>query len=194
MGALTVRVRRAGGADLPALTALRSRWAGGVEDGFDERFARWWERQRDSRVAFLAELVDPAGLPRPTGVSDSTGLVCPTGVADSTGVADPTEQPYPVHGRGVTPIGMMHLALFERMPRPGVPDTRWAYLANAFVLAEHRNRGVGAALLASVLAHARASGCVRVVLAPSERSVPFYRRHGFGPASMLLAQVLIPPS
>jgi GNAT superfamily N-acetyltransferase len=88
---------------------------------------------------------------------------------------------------------MMHLVLFERMPRPGVPDTRWAYLANAYVRPGYRDRGVGRALLDAVLAHARAAGCVRVVLAPSERSVPFYRRAGFGAADMLLAQVLDPP-
>lgn len=87
-------------------------------------------------------------------------------------------------------IGMMHLAVFERMPRPGRPDTRWGYLSNAFVLPAHRDGGVGATLVDAVLAHARASGCVRVVLSPSERAVPFYRRAGFGPATMLMAQVL----
>jgi GNAT superfamily N-acetyltransferase len=79
------------------------------------------------------------------------------------------------------------------MPRPGRPDSRWGYLANAFVLAEHRNRGVGAALLTELVAGARDRGCARIVLAPSERSVPFYRAAGFGPASMLLAQTLDPP-
>lgn len=87
-------------------------------------------------------------------------------------------------------VGMMSLALFERMPRPGRPDSRWGYLSNAFVLAEHRDHGIGAVLLDAVTAHARAVGCVRVVLAPSERAIPFYERGGFGPATMLMAQVL----
>lgn len=87
-------------------------------------------------------------------------------------------------------VGMVNLALFERMPKPGRPASRWAYLGNAFVLAAHRNRGIGTALLNAAVAHARARDCARIVLSPSERSVPFYQRAGFGPATMLLAHVL----
>jgi GNAT superfamily N-acetyltransferase len=84
------------------------------------------------------------------------------------------------------PIGMMNLAIFERMPRPGQEPGRWGYLGNAFVLAAHRNHGVGSRLLAAVLSYADEHGFARVVLSPSERSVPFYRRAGFGPADTLL--------
>jgi GNAT superfamily N-acetyltransferase len=89
-------------------------------------------------------------------------------------------------------IGMMHLAVFERMPRPGRQDSRWGYLSNAFVLAVHRDDGVGAALIEAVLGYAMERGCVRVVLSPTERAEPFYRRAGFGPATMLMARVLRP--
>ncbi|MFD9704516.1 GNAT family N-acetyltransferase [Lentzea sp. NPDC059081] len=58
------------------------------------------------------------------------------------------------------------------------------------MLAAHRERGIGTALLDAAVAHARARSCARIVLSPSERSVPFYRRAGFGPATMLLARVL----
>jgi GNAT superfamily N-acetyltransferase len=77
------------------------------------------------------------------------------------------------------PVGMVNLAIFERMPRPGRDAGTWGYLANAFVLAPYRNQGVGARLLAALLAHADDNSYVRVVLRPSERSVPFYRRAGF---------------
>ncbi|AGM04472.1 GNAT family N-acetyltransferase [Amycolatopsis keratiniphila] len=87
-------------------------------------------------------------------------------------------------------VGMVNLALIERMPRPGIPATRWAYLGNAFVLATHRDREIGSALVDAATAHARVCGCDRIVLSPTERSVPFYRRAGFGPATMLLARVL----
>jgi GNAT superfamily N-acetyltransferase len=83
------------------------------------------------------------------------------------------------------PVGMVNLAVFERMPRPGRPPSRWGYLGNAFVLAAHRDRGVGRRLLDALLDHARSAGMVRVVLSPSARSVPFYTRAGFGPAEML---------
>jgi GNAT superfamily N-acetyltransferase len=76
---------------------------------------------------------------------------------------------------------MMNLAIFERMPRPGRDAGTWGYLANAFVLAPYRNQGIGALLLAALVADADDHGYVRVVLRPSERSIPFYQRAGFTP-------------
>ena len=84
------------------------------------------------------------------------------------------------------PVGSMNLMVFERMPRPGRPPGRWGYLGNAFVVAAHRNQGVGQQLLDAVLGHAAGHGFVRVVLSPSERSIPFYRRAGFRAADELL--------
>jgi GNAT superfamily N-acetyltransferase len=87
---------------------------------------------------------------------------------------------------GGRPVGMMNLVIFERMPRPGRPPSRWGYLGNAFVLAPYRNQGIGGRLLSAVLRYADENGFARVVLSPSERSIPFYQRAGFGPASALL--------
>jgi GNAT superfamily N-acetyltransferase len=83
-------------------------------------------------------------------------------------------------------VGMMNLAVFERMPSPGRAPSRWGYLGNAFVLAAYRDQGIGGKLLAALLGYADENGFARVVLSPSERSVPFYRRAGFRPASALL--------
>lgn len=83
-------------------------------------------------------------------------------------------------------VGMMNLAVFERMPRPGRAPSQWGYLGNAFVLAAYRNRGVGRQLISALLAHADENGFARVVLSPSERSIPFYERAGFVPANALL--------
>ena len=91
---------------------------------------------------------------------------------------------------GGVEVGMVSLAFFERMPRPDQAGSRWCYLGNAYVLPKHRDRGVGAALLAAAVDHARACEAVRIVLSPSERSVPFYRRAGFGLATMLMAKSL----
>jgi GNAT superfamily N-acetyltransferase len=81
---------------------------------------------------------------------------------------------------GGRPVGAMNLSVFERMPRPGRAPSRWGYLGNAFVLAAHRNQGIGGQLLDAVL------GFARVMLSPSERSIPFYERAGFGPADALM--------
>jgi GNAT superfamily N-acetyltransferase len=87
-------------------------------------------------------------------------------------------------------VGMVNLAVFTRMPRPGRAPSRWGYLGNAFVLAPYRNRGVGTRLLEALLEYANGHGFARVVLSPTDRSVPFYRRMGFGSADMLMAKVI----
>lgn len=83
-------------------------------------------------------------------------------------------------------VGAMNLSVFERMPRPGRAPSRWGYLGNAFVLAAYRNQGIGRQLLDALLGHASEHGFARVVLSPSERSIPFYGRAGFGPAGALM--------
>lgn len=87
---------------------------------------------------------------------------------------------------GVEPIGMTNLLRFVRMPGPGIEAGGWGYLGNMFVVPEHRDAGVGRLLLDALVTHADAAGLERIVLSPSERSVPFYRRAGFGDADQLL--------
>ena len=85
-------------------------------------------------------------------------------------------------------VGMMNLAVFDRMPQPGREPGSWGYLANSFVLAAHRNQGIGSLLLGALLAHADAHGYVRVVLSPSPRAVPFYQRAGFTQGTELMVR------
>ena len=87
---------------------------------------------------------------------------------------------------GGCPAGAMNLAVFDRMPRPGRAPSRWGYLGNAFVLAAYRDQGIGSQLLHTVLGYAAEHGFARVVLSPSEQSIPFYQRAGFRSASELL--------
>jgi GNAT superfamily N-acetyltransferase len=81
---------------------------------------------------------------------------------------------------------MMNLSVFARMPRPGGQAGCWGYLGNAFVLDAYRNQGIGRLLLDAVLRYARQNGFARVVLRPSARSVPFYKRAGFAAADSLM--------
>jgi GNAT superfamily N-acetyltransferase len=90
-----------------------------------------------------------------------------------------------VDGRAV---GMIALAVFDRMPKPGMPNMSWGYISNAFVLAAYRNQGIGSLLLKEALGYADVRGFARVVLSPSERAVPFYQRAGFGPADALMVR------
>jgi len=88
-------------------------------------------------------------------------------------------------------VGMLNLLVFTRMPRPRAADApphpaAWGYVANVYVVPGDRDRGVGGLLLDAVTAHADQAGFARLVLSPSERSVPFYERAGFAPATSLL--------
>ena len=83
-------------------------------------------------------------------------------------------------------VGMVNVKIFERMPSPNRPASRWGYLANLYVLPEHRGSGAGGRLIEAAVHHARKAGFVRLVLAPSELSVPLYDRHGFRSADELL--------
>jgi GNAT superfamily N-acetyltransferase len=71
------------------------------------------------------------------------------------------------------PVGMASVFEYVRMPRPGLPDSRWGYLSNMFVREECRNRGIGAMLLARIVATADELGYARLVLSPNPRAVPF---------------------
>ena len=137
-------------ADVPALAALRRAWTAengdaAADEGFEARFADWYERESARRVCWLGELSGQ-------------------------------------------PVGMVNLAIFERMPRPGRDAGTWGYLANAFVLRQYRSQGIGGRLLSALLAHADDHGYVRVVLSPSARSIPFYNRAGFTANNGLLVR------
>lgn len=83
------------------------------------------------------------------------------------------------------PIGTTNLLVYDRMPTPGRPSGQWGYLANMYVIREHRDRGVGAMLLMAVIEHAEHLELERIVLRPTEQSIPFYGRAGFRPADDL---------
>ena len=93
---------------------------------------------------------------------------------------------------GDRPVGMMNLAVYERMPRPGRALSRWGYLGNVFILAAYRNRGIGRQLVRAALDYADENGLARVVLSPTEGSISLYERAGFGPAGALMLRT--PPA
>ena len=77
------------------------------------------------------------------------------------------------------PVGMASLFEYRRMPRPSRPDARWGYVSNVFVREDFRKRGIGSTLLGAVIAAADERSYVRLVLSPSARALPFFRRAGF---------------
>ena len=91
---------------------------------------------------------------------------------------------------GGAAVGMVNILVFYRMPRPGLAANRWAYLANLYVVPAHRAQGLGRELVEACTGYADEHDFVRIVLSPSEQSVPLYERAGFGPATELMVRSL----
>ena len=90
------------------------------------------------------------------------------------------------------PVGMANGQIFSRMPAAGRARAQWMYGANIYVSGPHRRKGIGRSLVSALVDFARAKGMVRVVLAPSEMSIPLYESLGFRPAHDLMRLDLIP--
>jgi len=83
-----------------------------------------------------------------------------------------------------SPVANLWLQLVERVPRPDAAEaSRIGYLTNVYVEEAHRNEGLGSAMLDQVLDWARGEGLGLLIVWPSERSVPYYRRAGFEPST-----------
>jgi GNAT superfamily N-acetyltransferase len=87
---------------------------------------------------------------------------------------------------GGSVVGCAWLHVAERVPARGSLDRRYGDVQSVMVREEHRNRGVGAALMAAILAEARARDLVHVTVHSGRRAVDFYVRSGFGHHRQLL--------
>jgi GNAT superfamily N-acetyltransferase len=83
-------------------------------------------------------------------------------------------------------VGMANVKRYDRRPMAGRSSSGWwGYVGNVFVLADHRNSGVGRALMDELIAWPCAAGAEHLRLAPSPLSVPFYDRLGFTPGAVV---------
>ena len=91
--------------------------------------------------------------------------------------------------RGGRLIGCVWVQFVERVPHPNLRrgERPIAYITNMYVEPALRNGGIGRALLDAAVGCAQGRGASGAILWPSERSVPFYRRAGFGDEDAPLA-------
>jgi GNAT superfamily N-acetyltransferase len=80
-------------------------------------------------------------------------------------------------------VGAVWAQLVEKIPNPVAEPEHYVYLTNFYVREEYRDQGLGSRMLAAVLAWAKSENAQVVLLWPTERSKPFYLRHGFSFAS-----------
>lgn len=88
-----------------------------------------------------------------------------------------------------TAVGNVWVQLVEKIPNPIEEPEYYIYLTNFYVREQHRSHGVGSMLLSEIFAWARSKNVKTVILWPTERSKPFYMRHGFSNATDLMQLV-----
>lgn len=86
------------------------------------------------------------------------------------------------HGSTGRLLGCVWLEVVDRVPRPIRHADEMGYVTNVYVERSWRNKGIGTALLARVVAEARARGFAELLVRPSDVSIEFYRRSGFVPS------------
>jgi GNAT superfamily N-acetyltransferase len=87
-------------------------------------------------------------------------------------------------------VGMAWLAVTARVPRPGSMSRRSGDVQSVFVVPEHRSRGVGIALLRSVLQHAKALDLEHVTVHSHQGAASLYERAGFTSTPDLLIRTV----
>lgn len=80
---------------------------------------------------------------------------------------------------GQTAVGNVWAQLIEKIPNPIAEAEQFVYVTNLYVRPEYRNKEAGSRLLSAVMDWSRNQDAYTVILWPTERSKPFYSRHGF---------------
>jgi len=102
-----------------------------------------------------------------------------------------SHRPYLVSVSGEA-VGCAWLMVVDRIPGPGRFLRRAGIVQSVYVAPEHRNQGVGEALLRVVIDNARAMGLEYLMVHPSARSPSLYQRVGFAGAEQTL-ELRLPP-
>lgn len=83
-------------------------------------------------------------------------------------------------------VGCAWLLVAERVPGNDSMNRRYGDVQSVMVREEYRNSGIGAALMAAILAEASARELLHVTVHSGRRAVDFYLRNGFGHHRQLL--------
>jgi ribosomal protein S18 acetylase RimI-like enzyme len=76
-------------------------------------------------------------------------------------------------------VGAAWLLVADRVPSNDSPVRRYGDIQSVEVREEYRNRGIGGALIATILAEAGARDLLHVTVHSSRLAVDFYQRAGF---------------
>lgn len=87
---------------------------------------------------------------------------------------------------GAHVVGAAWLLVAERVPRGSALVRHYGDVQSVMVREQHRNQGVGTALMAAILTEARTRRLVHVTVHSGRRAVDFYLRNGFRQHRQLL--------
>lgn len=76
-------------------------------------------------------------------------------------------------------VAQAFIQRIRKVPRPAALERYFGYVTNVYTRPAYRNQGVGAVLMRHVQDWAKQEQLEMLVLWPSEKAVPFYRRAGF---------------
>lgn len=79
-------------------------------------------------------------------------------------------------------LGCGGLCLYREMPSPDNESGRCGYLMNVYTRPQHRRKGVGAAVVEWLVAHAREQGVEKLSLETTVAGQAVYESAGFKPA------------
>lgn len=87
-------------------------------------------------------------------------------------------------------VAQIFIRRIRKVPNPQELHAEIGYVTNVYCRPAWRNRGVGSQLMQAAQEWARQTGLELLFLWPSERSVPFYLRHGFCAENEMLELLL----
>ena len=87
-------------------------------------------------------------------------------------------------------LANLYIRRIRKVPNPVHLFREIGYVTNVYVIPGRRNQGVGDQLMQAAQNWAKAEGLELLFLWPSQRSVPFYLRHGFSKDNDLLEYLL----
>jgi GNAT superfamily N-acetyltransferase len=87
-------------------------------------------------------------------------------------------------------LANLYIRRIRKVPNPVQFFAEIGYVTNVYCVPGRRNQGVGDQLMQAAQDWAKAEGLKLLFLWPSQRSVPFYLRHGFSKENDLLEYLL----
>jgi GNAT superfamily N-acetyltransferase len=130
---------------------------------------------------------------RVAGVADMTALAELRGIepdklaayAEWVAAHAETHLPFVADADGYV-VGTAWLLVAERVPGNESLDRRYGDVQSVMVREEYRNQGIGAALIAAILAEARTRKLLHVTVHSGRRAIDFYLANGFSHHRQLL--------